>query len=93
MSTPTRIAYEQNGYDGLHLGRMLNNIMGKRPETVVFKNSQIKSARPITYDDRGKIIPLSKRDDFTNPDIRFGWLAPLFGVSAAASLANSKTKK
>ena len=92
MSTPTRIAYEQNGYDGLHLGRMLNNIMGKRPETVVFKNSQIKSARPITYDDRGKIIPLSKRDDFTNPDIRFGWLAPLFGVSAAASLANSKTK-
>lgn len=92
MSTPTRIAYEQNGYDGLHLGRILNNIMGKRPETVVFKNSQIKSARPITYDDRGKIIPLSKRDDFNNPDIRFGWLAPLFGVSAAASLANLKTK-
>lgn len=61
-------------------------------EVLVSKPYQIKSARSITYDDSGKIIPLSKRDNFTNPDIRFGWLAPLFGVSASASLVNSKTK-
>lgn len=31
----------------------------------------IKSSAPITYDDSGQIIPLSKRDDFNDPDIRY----------------------
>lgn len=37
---------------------------------VVFKSSQIKSADPVTYDDSGKVIPLSKRFDVTKDDIR-----------------------
>jgi hypothetical protein len=61
-------------------------------EYVATKPNQIKLADAVTKDNNGKIIPLSKRDDFTKSDMRFGWLAPLFGISAAASLANSKTK-
>ena len=38
---------------------------------VAFINSQIKSADPVTYDDNGQPIPLSKRFDFNNPDIRY----------------------
>lgn len=44
---------------------------GKRTENVVFSNNQLKSANPITYDDFGEIIPLSKRDNFANSDIRY----------------------
>lgn len=36
--------------------------------------------RQLTYDDAGNIIPLSKRDDFTNSDIRCA-IAPLIGLS------------
>lgn len=37
----------------------------------VFYNTQIKSSDPVTYDDNGKVIPLSKRFDIKNPDIRY----------------------
>lgn len=50
-------------------------------EIVTLKSNQSKLANPITYDNNGKIIPISKRDDFTNPDIRYG-LIPLIGFSA-----------
>ena len=40
-------------------------------ELGVLRRNQMKLSDPITYDDHGQIIPLSKRDDFTNPDIRF----------------------
>lgn len=44
----------------------------KGPSEVIIGNPvQIKSARTITYDDKGNFIPLSKRDNFTNPDIRY----------------------
>lgn len=33
----------------------------------------IKLANPIVYDDFGKIIPLSQRFDFTNPDVRYNY--------------------
>ena len=36
-----------------------------------FKNSQVKSADPVTYDDNGNVIPLSERFQTTNPDIRY----------------------
>lgn len=38
---------------------------------VVFENTQLKSADPVTYDDNGNIIPLSKRFKNDNQDIRF----------------------
>ena len=38
---------------------------------VVFENTQLKSADPVTYDDNGNVIPLSERFKSNNPDIRF----------------------
>ena len=50
-------------------------------DLIPLSSNQIKLANPITYDSSGKIIPISKRDNFTNPDIRYG-LIPLIGFSA-----------
>ena len=52
------------GYD---VGREV--MSGKYDYAVPF-NTQIKLTNPITYDD-GKIIPIVKRDNFRNPDIRY----------------------
>ena len=49
-------------------------------ENVLWNDKHIKLADPITYDDSGNIIPLSKRDDFTNSNIRYA-IAPLIGLS------------
>ena len=38
---------------------------------IVLDSSQIKSADPVTYDDSGNVIPLSKRFDSSNDDIRY----------------------
>ena len=40
-------------------------------EYVVFSPSQIKSADPVTYDDKGNVIPLSDRFNEEKDDIRF----------------------
>ena len=40
-------------------------------EFAVPKNTQMKLVDPITYDDNGHIIKLSKRDNFKNPDFRY----------------------
>lgn len=50
-------------------------------EYVFFDSNKVKSAEPITYDDSGNIIPISKRDNFNSPDIRYG-LIPLAGFGA-----------
>jgi len=39
-------------------------------EYVIFDPSHIKSADPVTYDDQGKVIPLSQRFDSSKDDIR-----------------------
>lgn len=44
---------------------------------VVFDPEQIKSADPVTYDDKKKPIPLSKRFDDTKRDIRFSMRDPV----------------
>lgn len=49
-------------------------------ELMVPNSNQIKSAKAVTYDDTGNIIPLSKRDNFNISDIRYA-LAPLLGLS------------
>ena len=49
------------GYDGI---RQTN-------ETVLWDNRLIKSADPVTYDDNGKVIPLSKRFNTEEEDIRY----------------------
>lgn len=40
-------------------------------EFAVPRNTQMKLVDPITYDNNGHIIKLSKRDDFKNPDFRY----------------------
>lgn len=40
-------------------------------EFAVPRNTQIKLVDPITYDNNGHIIKLSKRDNFKNPDFRY----------------------
>lgn len=44
---------------------------GKIVEYAVFEPNQIKSADPVTYDDSGKIIPLSQRFNKDSSDIRY----------------------
>lgn len=59
---------QEAGYDGIFyravLGKM--EVMGQRiiaegDSFIVFSSEQIKSADPVTYDDDGNVIPLSKR--------------------------------
>ena len=38
---------------------------------VVYDPNMVKSSDPVTYDDSGNVIPLSKRFDHTNSDIRY----------------------
>ena len=52
-----------------HVDRDLTIV--KFDEVVVPKSSQMKYVDPITYDDFGNVIPLSMRDNFSNPDFRF----------------------
>ncbi len=59
-----KLAYQ--GYDGV--ARTEN---GEIYEYVTFDPEQIKSADPVVYDDRGRVVPLSERFNFRNPDIRY----------------------
>ena len=56
----------------------------------VLRRNQMKLANPITFDDNGNIIPLSKRDDFSNSDIRYG-IIPLIGLGLGTA-ATQKEK-
>ena len=49
------------GFDGVHDGS----------EWVAFSSKQLKSANPVTYDNNGDVIPLSKRFNESNKDIRY----------------------
>lgn len=51
-------------------------------EIVIPSGKQMKFADPITYDDAGKIIPLSQRDNFNIADLRYGVVPTLIGGSA-----------
>lgn len=69
---------DENGYDydGILLDEGADGGYGEavnqRGESYVPRNaSQIKSRDAFTYDDDGKYIPLDKRGDIKNPDIRF----------------------
>lgn len=49
--------------DGLERGIRVRNV-------VMFDPTRIKSADPVTYDDAGQVIPLSRRFNSESPDIR-----------------------
>lgn len=66
-----------NGNDGVIIKDTIDYasppVGGFKPSTdyVAFSPLQIKSADPITIDDNGNVIPLSKRFQMNNPDIRY----------------------
>ena len=53
---------ERMGYDGVNKSD---------EEYIAFRPEQIKLADAVTYDDDGKIIPISQRFNPENPDIRY----------------------
>ncbi|MFY7895512.1 MAG: hypothetical protein ACOVP8_04705 [Phycisphaerales bacterium] len=60
------------GKDGVHVRDIQNFENGEISDTyAVFDPSQIKSADPITRDESGAVIPLSKRFNPDTSDIRF----------------------
>ena len=56
-----------------------------------FKPSQLKSSAPFTFDDNGKLIPLSRRANFNNPDMRYSLLPVGLTIGGAAYL-NQRNK-
>ena len=61
---------ELNGYDSITFENVDDG--GYTTVDVVFNpNRDAKSADPVTYDDSGKVIPLSERFRAENPDIRY----------------------
>ncbi len=61
---------QSKGIDSI---KYLNEYEGSTPDYsyILFNSNQIKSADPITYDNNGNVIPLSKRFDSSNNDIRY----------------------
>ncbi|NBW13197.1 MAG: hypothetical protein EBR82_34825, partial [Caulobacteraceae bacterium] len=58
------------GYDGVLIKG--NDLFSRNEKwIVVFNPSQVKSADPVTYDDKGNVIPLSKRFRPETPDMRY----------------------
>lgn len=71
-----RRVFEKLGHDGIVDFRVSEKFRGMHlsPDTyhlIAFKPNQIKSSDPVTYDDDGNIIPISKRFDPTTNDYRF----------------------
>lgn len=76
----TRFIEQLASGQGQHDSVIIKNVVDSadlkkyaKPVTIamVFGDAQVKSADPITYDDNGKVIPLSKRFGNTNKDIRY----------------------
>lgn len=61
---------QELGYDGV-----IGSYYGAT-HYMVFSPSQIKSADPVTYDDKGNVIPLSERFNEGNDDIRYSVVSP-----------------
>ena len=84
-----------NGYDSALIKNVYDNgdytFGGQGDVYIFFGSNRLKSADPITYDDDGKVIPLSKRFDMENPDIRYALPEDATYVSPTAG-AVGKTK-
>lgn len=62
---------------------------------LLMDSNRVKSADPVTYDDNGDIIPISKRFDTSNPDIRYSdrSYAPTFYSHMGKVIDGIKTDK
>ena len=79
-----RAVFERMGFDGIvdnnvnakfgtqrRFGRAMDGMGMGTTHFIVFDSSQIKQTDPVTYDDNGEVIPLSKRFNSDKQDIRF----------------------
>lgn len=84
---------ERNGYDSITFVDVDDG--GLTTVDVIFNpNRDAKSADPITYDDNGNVIPLSKRFDPKNNDIRYSARDPeAQEVNRALEKENAKLKE
>jgi hypothetical protein len=95
-STTNGIVQESflDGYNTVYMPNVIDSNGGIEGisyaiDDLVTKNSnQMKLANFITYTDDGTIIPLSKRDNFLNPDIRYV-LAPAFMTGTGYGIYNT----
>jgi len=60
---------ELGGYDSIIYENLLETV--GEMDYIVWDSNHIKSADPVTYDDNGNVVPLSKRFDTKEMDIRF----------------------
>ena len=93
-AVPVKGNIPENVWKELNSADIVIEELGKRrpnfSEVVIPKSEQAKLADAITYDNSGKVIPLSKRDNFTNPDIRYIWSIP--ATLTATKLISNKNK-
>ena len=61
-------------------------------EIVVYDSNKIKSADPVTYDDDGNVIPLSKRFDSEKDDIRYQLKSPDEMLEMSKQIAEAEHK-
>ena len=60
-----------NGYDSMYF-KVDGGSRGRQTDSLILLDSnQVKSAAPVTKDDNGNVIPLSKRFNASNDDIRY----------------------
>ena len=65
------------GYDGFIISNISDagpyggGYYGEVTDYIAFKPGSIKLSDVVTFDDFGNVIPLSRRFDFSNPDIRY----------------------
>jgi len=64
-----KVKLDRKGYGTLYIPD-LSDLGDEYGVYMPFNSSQIKSADPVTYDDAGKAIPLSKRFNSTSDDMR-----------------------
>lgn len=82
-------AKEGGGYDQVNFSNISDATTSSYPgdefypQIATRKTNNIKLADIITYDNNGKVIPLSRRDNFNSPDIRYGLLPWILGGSGA----------
>lgn len=85
-------AFAKRGYDST----IEYNDNGEIMNAVVFDSNQIKSADPVTYDDQGNVIPLSKRFNKRSDDIRYSVVnrnQAIFVSNAARAVEGIKQEK
>lgn len=81
MSSNLTDVLKERGYDGVIQSE-------EGDEVVAFESNQIKLADPVTYDDKGKVIPLSERFNKESNDIRFSMAEPVEQVRDLIAVHN-----